>query len=78
MLNENPISKSNSNLQKICKKYNWILFEKISCVNDNKTTFVSNMKIIIEITIRNIKNESDKVILQKTTTVVGDIKTYPC
>ena len=78
MLNENPISKSNSNLQKIYKKYNCILFEKISCVNDNKTTFVSNMKIIIEITIRNIKNESDKVILQKTTTVVGDIKSYHC
>ena len=76
-LNKNQISKSFSNIPKICKKYNWILLENISCVNGNKTTFDSNMKIIIDNSIRNNKKKSDKEILEKTTTEVTDIKPCP-
>lgn len=51
----------NNILTEKCKKYNWAKLENICSLDNNKDIVDSNMRKVIETTIRNNEMKSDKV-----------------
>ena len=61
LLDEKQIIALNNILTEKCKKYNWAKLENICCLDNNKDIVDSNMRKVIETTIRNNEMKSDKV-----------------